>query len=427
MPPKNAYIILNIRKGATEQEIKKNYVELVKKYDPEKHTDRFMEIQNAYERLKDPKKRAKEDVFTFNYLKGDLNFANDEKTSINDAEIKSEVSKAELAYKEAPSNKANMESLIRAYMKRSWASVCKKLWAEAIQDWNNILKIDPTHLRAKNNLLSAYMMLGFSYSQHELLEESIDLWEKALQINPNNSDLIHNLAIACEFMGDKTRAEKYWAETLRWWKAALDKDSQNEYLKTCIIEVHKHHGGRALDKEIKTSTSAVEEYKEILKINPEDFEAQFQMAVALMEDKKWEDALRELNRLSSKHPKNIEVLNLLGWAMVNTGQVDQGFAIWRRALALDPKNFSTKDNIIRAHLMVGKKLRENGLYTPALVHFKALLRYLPDSPEVFFEIGTTYFMKGDNRSAYIEFERVLKLDPKNKLAKKALSELKLRK
>ena len=74
MPEQNAYAVLNLRKGATEQEIKHAYVELVKRYDPEKHTERFMVIQNAYERLRDPEKRAKEDVFTYNYVKGEFMF-----------------------------------------------------------------------------------------------------------------------------------------------------------------------------------------------------------------------------------------------------------------------------------------------------------------------------------------------------------------
>jgi lipoprotein NlpI len=60
------------------------------------------------------------------------------------------------------------------------------------------------------------------------------------------------------------------------------------------------------------------------------------------------------------------------------------------------------------------------------VHFKALLRYLPKSPEVHFEIGTTYLMRGDLPSAFQAFNTVLKIDPRNKLAKKALSELKLK-
>ncbi|MCX6999366.1 MAG: hypothetical protein NT106_03565, partial [Candidatus Sumerlaeota bacterium] len=65
-------------------------------------------------------------------------------------------------------------------------------------------------------------------------------------------------------------------------------------------------------------------------------------------------------------------------------------------------------------------------YTPALVHFKALLKYLPNSAEVHFEIGSTYSMKGDIASAYREFSITLNIDPKNQLAKKAISALKMR-
>jgi tetratricopeptide (TPR) repeat protein len=106
--------------------------------------------------------------------------------------------------------------------------------------------------------------------------------------------------------------------------------------------------------------------------------------------------------------------------------VDNAFGTWKRSLALEPKNYATRDNLVRAHLSLGKKLRESGLYTPALVHFKALLKYLPKSPEVHFEIATTYMLKGDNASAYQEFQTVVDLDPKNKMARKALSELRTR-
>jgi len=170
----------------------------------------------------------------------------------------------------------------------------------------------------------------------------------------------------------------------------------------------------------------LDEYREILKINPNDFDAQYQISTTLMEEQKWEEAVQELRKLTQSHPKNVEILNLLGWALLNSGQVDNAFTIWKRSLSYDPSNSSTKDNLVRAHLSLGKKLRENGLYTPALVHFKALLKYLPKSPEVHFEIGSTYSMKGDIHSAMKEFNTTLTIDPRNKLAKKAISALKLR-
>ena len=196
--------------------------------------------------------------------------------------------------------------------------------------------------------------------------------------------------------------------------------------------MHKHLGGRVLkttspeEEDDLSRDSAINEYREILKINPNDFDAQFQIASTLMEEQKWEEAVQELKKIHQSHKKNVEVMNLLGWALLNSGQVDNAFAIWKKALVIDPSNSSTKDNLVKAHLSLGKKLRENGLYTPALVHFKALLKYLPRSAEVHFEIGSTYSMKGDIHSAMREFNITLRLDPKNKLAKKAISALKLR-
>ena len=424
---RNAYSILNIQKGATDQEIKQAYVEMVKRYDPERHTDQFMVIQNAYQKLKDIKKRAKEDIFIYNYVKGEFVFNKEEKASKPIESLNHEISRLEQQLKKNKKNTDLRDKIILAYMQRSWQSVRKKRWAEAIEDWQKIMNLDPTHNRAKNNLIFAYITLGYSYAQHGLLTEAVDLWENSLRMNPDNLHIIHNLAISAERVPKPDLAQKYWSETLKRWKLILDREPDNEYIKCCIIEAHKHLGGKALlqTEEVKQST-ALDEYREILKINPNDYDAHFQIATTLMEDQKWEEAVQELRKLQHVHPKNVEVLNLLGWALLNSGEVDNAFAVWKRCLAIDPSNSSTKDNLVRAHLSLGKKLRENGLYTPALVHFKALLKYVPKSAEVHFEIGSTYSMKGDIHSAMREFNNTLRIDPRNKLAKKAISALKLR-
>lgn len=426
---RNPYSVLNLQKGATEQEIKRAYFDLVKKYDPERHTEQFMVIQNAYKRLKDPQNRAREDIYIYNHVKGEFVFTSEEKKAQTLESLQHHIQKVEEKKKKNPGDPDVKNELILCYMQRSYHSVKKRLWAEAIEDWQKVIDIDPTHTRAKNNLIYAYITLGYSYAQHGLLEEAVDLWEKSLQMNPDNLQIIHNLAVASERLPKPDLAQKYWSETLRRWKLILDREPDNEYIKNCIIEVHKHMGGRVQTREEHDElggSAAIQEYREILKINPNDFDAQFKIASTLMEDQKYEEAVQELRKLKQANPKNVEVLNLLGWALLNSGQVDNAFTAWKRALAIDRTNSTTKDNLVRAHLQLGKKLRESGLYTPALVHFKALMKYLPKSPEVHFEIGSTYSMKGDIHSAIKEFNKTLQIDPRNKLAKKAISALKMR-
>lgn len=422
---KNAYAILNVRKGADENEIKMQYIQLVKKFDPEQHPEQFMVIKDAYERLRDPKKRAQEDLFTFNPVEGEFMFSAEEQKELPDNEIIQKLKELEERHRQAPDDEQVKKELILAYMRRSYKKVKRKLWSEAIIDWRQVLNLDPTHHRARHDLTYAYIHLGYSYATHGLYEEALELWEQALQMNPDNTPLLHNIALAYDLCGKKDKAQTYWMEVVRRWRAELELHPDNEYLKNLIIEVHKHYGSLS-SGEKKDKEATVQQYREILKIKPDDPEAHYQIAVTLMDEQKWEEAIQELNRLLELNPKNLDVLNMLGWALLNSGQVDAAFNTWKKSLQIDPKNNVTRDNIIRAHLSLGKKLRENGLYTPALVHFKALLKYLPNSPEVYFEIGSTYLMRGDLASAYQSLNTVLKLDPRNKLAKKTLAELKLK-
>lgn len=428
MADQNAYAVLNVRKGASEHEVKLAYVELVKRYDPEIHTERFMVIQSAYEKLRDPRKRAHEDAFTLNYPRGEFMFSAEDRTEDEPPVIEERIRQLQAKLQQAPDSAEVKAGLVAEYMKLSFKHVQKKLWTEAIKDWLFIHKADPTNQKVKNNILFSYVYLGYYYAIHDLLDEAVNLLEKSLQMYPENLDVIHNLALVCEKSGDMEKARKYWSETVRRWKDLLDKSPDDDYLKQCIIEVHKHHGGKALEKAptAETKEEAIQQYREILKFNPNDFEAQYNIAATLMEEHRFEEAIAELKKLQTEHAKNLDIVNLLGWAFLNAGKFELAFNTWRRGLAIDPKNHSIRDSIMRARLQVGKKFKEGGLYTQALVHFKELQKMVPNEPLLHLQIGETLMRKGDRRSALAEFQKVLELDPKNKEAKKAISDIRLR-
>ncbi len=439
---KNAYAILGLHKGASADDIKQSYVKLVKQFDPERHTERFMTIQQAFERLKDPAQRAKEDVRTFNYIRGEFYFNPNERTEAGDEQI--EQGLAELERKKAAGEVSAADAdprLVQGYMMRSFKKVQKRLWAEANEDWRRVLDLDPTHRRAKSNLLFSMIQLGYSYAIHELYDEAIEVWSEAAGMNPDSDEIVQNLALACEFSGRHGESHRYWSELLTRWRARQEAEPENEYLRQLVIELLREHGDRpSAPEEVGREEAAgdgprpqarrgargIDEYREILKLNPEDFEARYRIASFYMQEHKWDEAIEDLRFLTKKFPRNIEVLNLLGWAMLNAGKVDDAFAIWRKARTIDPKNHTITESLTKAHMTMGRSLRERGLFTACLVHFKALTRYLPQSDEVHYEIGKTFAMKGDESSAYNEYQVALKLNPKNREARHGLSALKLR-
>lgn len=432
MAEHSAYAVLGLQKGASEHEIKQAYVQLVKKYDPEVHTDRFMLVQNAFNRLKDPRKRAKEDLLTYNMAQGELLFDPDERPADHKSPDESMVAGARERYRSSAGDAAAREHYVRLLMQRSYVHAQRKLWDEALHDWEEITQVDPSHVRARNNLILATITLGTSYALHALEDDAIELWERALELNPDNVDLIHNLALASEKANRPDKAAVYWAEVLNRWKLRLKREPDNEYLRECIIEAHRHHGLQyipAVQKDEKgqpTAASKQERYKAVLEFSPDDFDARYQLATSYLEERRYDEALRELEDLHRKHPRNVEVLNLLGWAELNSGAVDRAFGTWNRSLTIDPKNPQTRENIVKAHLTLGKQYRQKGMFTPALVHLKKLQRFLPQSAEVLMEIAATYDMKGDMRSARQHYEQVITLDPKNKLARKALTDLRMK-
>lgn len=89
MEYKDYYKILNVDKNASQEEIKKSYRSLAKKYHPDKNPndksaeEKFKEIQEAHEVLKDPEKRSKYDRLGSNWKQyeraGTENFHNQQR------------------------------------------------------------------------------------------------------------------------------------------------------------------------------------------------------------------------------------------------------------------------------------------------------------------------------------------------------------
>lgn len=57
------YLMLGLEPGAADDEIRKRYLEMVKAHPPEHDPQRFQDITQAYERIKDQRSRIRQRLF----------------------------------------------------------------------------------------------------------------------------------------------------------------------------------------------------------------------------------------------------------------------------------------------------------------------------------------------------------------------------
>ncbi len=414
----NPYQILGLRKWASAQDIKRAYFGLVRKYSPEVFPEKFVEIRKAYDALRVPRQRAKVDFLLFNEIPGGIGFKGVESKTESLVKLNKQI-------KDAESVSGNSSpALLGLLRKRSLLYVSKSYWQEAIADWSRILQLNPKEREARRNVILGYARLGFSYAQNGFLKRAVEAWKEVLKHNPRCAEAIHNIAIASTRLNQSEEEKRYWEKTLGIWSERLNRDGDDEYLKNLLVETHKYFGGRFIAPKKERSGTQPQKHEEVLE-QIGGFLENMQLGMACMNNRNWAQAIAAFEKCLTERPEDVEILNALGWAYMNTANVNKAFTTWNRALKADPRNQTTQENLVQGHLTVGKNLRTQKAFGPALVHFKSILKVMPNQPEVYMEIGNTYAMKGDLPSAIEQWETVLGLDPRNKLAKQAIREAKM--
>ena len=61
----NPFDVLSVDEDASDADVKKAYFQMVRQFTPEKHAERFKQIREAYDLLKDPSQRLEAEVFSF--------------------------------------------------------------------------------------------------------------------------------------------------------------------------------------------------------------------------------------------------------------------------------------------------------------------------------------------------------------------------
>jgi tetratricopeptide (TPR) repeat protein len=83
-------------------------------------------------------------------------------------------------------------------------------------------------------------------------------------------------------------------------------------------------------------------------------DANFAQGKALVEAKRYQEAMPYLQQAAAKDPKNADAYNLMGYATRKSGNANGSLQYYNQALAIDPKHLGANEYIGEAYLMLDR-------------------------------------------------------------------------
>lgn len=193
--------------------------------------------------------------------------------------------------------------------------------------------------------------------------------------------------------------------------------------------------------------TAVEDYQRILQLQPGLFDAEVNLAVALVHLSRFDEALQQYQAALKSQPSNpavrmnfalayykkgdfgnaAEVLTalrkdqpadtrsatLLGDCYLHLAQQDKTIALLTPLIAEHRENPDMKYVLANAHLLAGEALLQAKDYKPALDHLQTAEHLDPTLPTLYRFLGIAKESNGDDKGAETDLRRAVAADPKD--------------
>ena len=251
---KNYYEILNVNKDANQEEIRSGYKKMLRKYPPEKEQEKYKEIRQAYDTLKDEKSRKNYDAY-FHHEK-DIKTLEDNYTEYMEAKNYNEAEK-----------------------------VLKKIL---------IISPEIAHINDK---------LGEVYVLKKEYDNSIKIYEKLIKEYPDNIDYLIKLGKNYSEKEESLKAIKYYME-------AYNLDNSNPIV---INEItYSYIGNNQIDKAIKFLNEDIEKDN---KLDFEDFFALSKLLECYIIKNDMPNLKNTLEKIKKIAPEDEESKEFISWKL----------------------------------------------------------------------------------------------------------------
>ena len=210
---------------------------------------------------------------------------------------------------------------------------------------------------------------------------------RAAMLSPNDAG-------AFSFLGYVRLQQKNWDSALTALQAAQDNGKNLDVV--ARAQLLNNIGFARWNKNETVPARAA--FEEALKLQPEYYDARYNLAFALLSSDQFADALPHLKTLQAKSPNDAAIEEGLGEAFDRTGNVGSALGAYKRAIAIDGKNENYRFKF--ALILLG-----NGRRDDALQALRDLLVINPNNAPALLQIGDIHLRSNNYSDAAAALRR----------------------
>jgi tetratricopeptide (TPR) repeat protein len=265
--------------------------------------------------------------------------------------------------------------------------------------------------------------------------------ERALEANPEEYELAYLLGLVRQRLGERDAAAAAFERVPEDHRTYPDARTQMAVMleerrayAEALAEVEKARAARpsrslelyaaSLRAKMGDFDAAIAFLEGLLVESPEDDELLYNLGVVHGEAKRYDDALRYMQRALEQNPDNAAALNYVGYSWAEKGEnLDQAEAMITRALELRPDDGYITDSLGWVYYMRARPLVQSGrpaelevgraLLRQAVQQLERAAQLTGGDPVVAEHLGDAWLLLQDKRRALESYEDALERDPRD--------------
>jgi Flp pilus assembly protein TadD len=303
---------------------------------------------------------------------------------------------------------AEQADVAYAHFQLGYAYTALKRTTEARAEYERCIALDPKMAEAQLNL--GILLLN---SDPRAAAASL---EKAVELQPSQSRPRYLLGLAQERSGDLAAAAQSFEGVthldpkdadafthlggvmLRLGKPGEAEEKFRQALQITPKSVPALQG-LAQSLELQKKPEAADAYRNYLALEPGDSVAEAQLIHSLLEQKKYDTALAELDKLPRTSPPRVEILKMRADVLVAQKKTDEAITVLLQAIQLTPDDG-------QLHGGLGRLYMDKKDYVNAEKELKFALNIDPSNLAYGKDLGSSYYLAGNYAAALATLDAI---------------------